>query len=116
MSDIKLNQLQITDANGNVILNCNNPVDVLVNDTTVLLAGVGILLGFTIGTEVAGGTFYCTNTAGSAIAGLPSSTRKWTLDYAGSVPIPRVEITAGLKIVTETATGLVMSAWTFQVG
>jgi hypothetical protein len=115
MSNKKMNVLQVTDADGHPILNCNHPVDVLVNDTTVLLTGVGVLLGFTIGTEVEGGTYYCTNTAGTAIAGLPSSTRKWSLDNPGSVPIPRVEITAGLKIITADSTGLVMSAWCFQV-
>jgi hypothetical protein len=107
----KIKQVQIKDQDGDLIKNCNNPIFITSSTTTVIFAGEGLLQGVQIWADVDSGTFYFTNTAGAAITGLPSSTAKAKTDYVGTFAVPNLEISAGLKVVTESTTGIVMTVY-----
>lgn len=110
MSDTKkLRNHQLTDLKGDIPFNANSAVLIAGSATTAIFTGYGVIQGVTIWKDVDGGTIYFTNTAGNAIDGLPNSTNKAILDYAGAFEIPRMQISAGLKAVTENATGAVIS-------
>lgn len=114
MSGEKVNELPVTDADGNVVLNANTPVAINGSGTVELFTGTGVFLGVTIWDEIADGTFYFTDGDDANIAGLPDDTHLGTLDYAGAFAVPRLELTNGLKIVTADATGLVATGWVFK--
>jgi hypothetical protein len=114
MSTKKINELQVTDADGKSILNANGAIKIVSSTTTEIFTGIGVLLGVTIWADVDSGTFHFTNTAGSAITGLPDATDPALTDYPGAFAIPRFEVTAGLKVVTTSADAIVMTVWYFQ--
>jgi hypothetical protein len=114
MSTKKINELQVTDADGKAVMNANGAVKIVSSTTTPIFTGIGVLLGVTIWSEVEGGSFYFTNTAGSAITGLPDATDPAVTDFPGAFAIPRFEITAGLKVVTTAADAIVITVWYFQ--
>lgn len=107
----KLSKQQMQDQKGDLPFNSTDSVLITSSATTVIFAGKGILQGITIWKDVDGGTFYCTDTDGAAITGLPHSTAKAICDYPGAFTVPRFQLSNGLKIVTADCTGIVMSVF-----
>lgn len=104
---------QIRDHLGNPIVSGNNPILITGSATTSIFTGVGVLLGIGIFKDVDGGTIHFTDADDAAITGLPNASNKGVLDYAGTLPVGRLELTNGLKVVTASATGLVMSVYSY---
>lgn len=98
---------QPEDLEGNTDFMTKDPVLLTGNATTSVFTGAGIFLGVVIWTPVDGGTFYFTDTAGDPIPGLPHVTAKAPTTRAGTFGLKNYYLTGGLKIVVESAVGLV---------
>jgi hypothetical protein len=114
MSHPRIDNNQITDLHGKRITSANSGTLIAGSATTTIFTGTGILLGIGIWVDVDGGTVHFTDGDDAAIAGLPNVTNKGITDYAGTFPVARLELENGLKVVTASATGLVMSVYTFE--
>jgi len=101
---------QAKDLGGNVDFMMRNPVLITGNATTEIFAGEGVFLGMIIWVPIDGGTFYFTNTAGAAIPGLPHVTAKAPTTRAGTFAVKNYFLTAGLKVVTADAAGVLITA------
>lgn len=109
-----INRIQTIDINGNVITSASHGDLIVSNATTSIFTGAGVLLGIGIWKDVDGGTVHFTDANDDPIDGLPNVTNKGITDFAGTFPVARLELTNGLKVVTASAAGIVMSVYTLQ--
>jgi hypothetical protein len=115
MADNKIQRIQVADQFDNPVMNASDAVLITSSTTTTIFSGIGVLIGVGIWKDVDGGTIYFTDIDDDPIDGLPNSTAKGVTDYAGTFPVARLELTNGLKVVTESTTGIVMSVFSFFV-
>lgn len=108
-----LDSRQLTDWQGNPITSTNWPVLITSSTTTLIFPKLGAFLGLTITKDVDGGTFYFTDNDDDPIPGLPHVTAQGELDAKGNFSWGRLGLANGMKVVTVSATGLVMSALAF---
>jgi hypothetical protein len=109
---------QGSDRKGNTVVNATHSVKFAGSATTSIEATAGTelyMVALVIYVPHAAGTFYFTDAAGSAIAGLPAVTNKALTTYAGSYPFFRFKVTNGLKIVSASSNDLVASMFYSKV-
>jgi len=110
----RIDAVQVTDLHGDTIIRANGGALISGTGTTTVFTGIGVFLGVAVWVSVDAGTMYFTDASDALIVPLPTVTIKALTDFAGSMPACGLVLTNGLKIVTADATGLVMSAFTFE--
>lgn len=110
----KIHHSQMKDLDGIIITNSNESEIITSSATTLIFTGEGILMGIMIWARVSGGTFYLLDADDDPVSGHPTVANPGELDSRGIFPVPRYELLNGLKIVTTSATGIVMTVYYAQ--
>lgn len=105
---------QILDINGNIILSASHGESITGDGTTVIFTGTGVFMRAGIAKDIDGGTYHFTDNDDDPIDGFPNVTAKGVTDFAGTLPIGRRDLFNGLKIVVASATGIYLNVESFQ--